>query len=482
MEKDQFVNLHVHSEGSLLDGYSTVEEYVKEVKNLNQVALGLTDHGNLHTMYEFITMCNKNNINPIPGCELYVAPQNPLGAKAKEPIFYGNENQRNYDVSSRGAYLHLTVWAYNQEGLKNLNKLSSASHLEENFYKKPRVDLEMINEFSKGLVVATGCPSSEISTRFNLGQDKEAYDYVDKLVEIFGKDRVFVEVMNHNMDNDLERRILPKLYKLSQDLGLKLIATNDSHYARAEDCSSHEELLCVQSNAYMDDKPYDEGGRRFAFNGREYYLKDSKGMRSILPKQLHEGIRNTLIVAEMAQDINLNYKSFLRPSPVGLSEDEQLVRFKRLVEEGFREKFGNASEEEKIEVRQKINYEMETIIASDFIGYFLTVYDYLKHSRETYSVRDKEGNIVASANGPGRGSVGGFLIAYLLGISAINPLTYKLISERFISNGRGATYEILYSDGSRDIKVASDTFALEGVSGKKYVHQLKKGDIVISEN
>lgn len=480
---EEFVSLHSHSELSLLDGLATLEEYSSRTKALGQRGLGITDHGNVFSAYKFLKQAQKYGIIGVPGMEAYMAPANPEGAFAKRPIYYGRNGQKaaQYDVSSDGSYLHLTLWATTHEGLRNLFKLSTLSYDPRRYYSKPRIDFGLLEEHSAGLVVATGCPSSEISTRFLLGQDKAAYEYASRLKEIFGRERLFVEVMNHNMTNDLERLLLPKQVELSKKLDLGLLATNDSHYAHQEDAPHHEEMLCIQSGSWMSDKTYDEGGRRFAFQGSEYYLKSNEEMSLLFPSRDFPGaLSNTLLVTEMAEDLRIPFDPHLRPSvllPEGHTEESY---FKHLINKGFKARYGDAPPEVKAEARKRILEEFEVFHSSDFIGYMLTVYDYLQWTRDRYSTLSPEGEVLALPVGAGRGSVGGSIIAYLLNISELDPIKHDLIFERFLSAGRGPTYRITYDDGTFEDLVASETRSIyeNDELVKRYVHQLEPGECV----
>lgn len=489
----EFVHLHVHSDNSMLDGFAKPKQYLQVASELGMKALGITDHGNVHGAYALLSQARDVGLTGVPGCEFYVAPINPEGARVKKPVYYGpnGTKQGNNDVSGSGAYLHLTVWAYNQEGMHNLFKLSTLSNQQENFYMKPRIDFDMLAEHSAGLVVSTGCPSGEISTRFLLEQERAAYEYAGRLRDIFG-DRLFVEIMDHSMNIDLERKLLPKQLELAKKMGLPLLATNDAHYAHKHDALHHEEMLCSQSGARMSDETYDDGGSRFAFQGNEYYLKTAEEMEAIFPEKDFPGAtKNTLLVAEMAQDMKLDFNPDLMPEPIVPAEfKDEVDYYKHLINKGFKERYGSMSREVQAEAARRIKEEMEVIHSSNFIGYMLTVYEYLWWTRESFSTRNGAGAILAPSIGPGRGSVGGSVHAYCLYISEIDPVRWGTIFERFLSAGRGHTYEIQYDDGSSEEIIVSDTKTLlPDIDGnfeqpdrepvKKYIHQLKVGDEVL---
>lgn len=488
MTTPEFVHLHVHSHGSLMDGFSKAPEYLAEAKRLGMRGLGITDHGNTYGSYDLVTTARAAGMIGIPGCEFYVAPINPEGARVKEPVYYGlNGVKSKNDVAGSGAFLHLTVWAYNQVGMHNLFKLSTMSNAQENFYAKPRIDFDMLAEHSEGLIVSTGCPSGEISTRFLLGQDAKAYEYAGRLKDIFGE-RLFVEIMDHDMKINLERDLLPKQLELSKKMGIPLLATNDAHYAHKHDALHHEEMLASQLGNRMSDLSFDDGGTRFAFQGEGYYLKSAEEMASIFPERDFEGaMSNTLLIAEMAQDIKLDFNPNLMPAPIipaGFNNDE-VVYYKHLLDEGFKDRYKNAPDEVKEEAQRKLKYEFDVIHSSNFIGYMLTVREYLWWTREKFSTRNVNGDILALSVGPGRGSIGGSVSAYVLYISELDPIRWDLVFERFMSAGRGSTYRVEYEDGTFEDLIVSterEVINLEGTE-KKYIHQLKIGDeIVVSES
>lgn len=490
MRNNDFVSLHNHTHNSLLDGLSTEKEYLERVTSLQQKGFGVTDHGNLFGVYQFLKNTKDLGVTGVPGCEFYVAPENPEGALVKEPVFYGTPEQRRNDVSSRGEYLHLTVWAYNKIGLHNLFKLSSLSFDTSRVLRsKPRIDFGLLEKYNEGLIVSTGCPSSEVSTRFLLGQDAKAYEYASKLKDVFGTDRLFVEIMNHNMvTTDIEKVLLPKQMKLSRDLGIEILATNDCHYANPGDAQHHEEILCVQTGSFMSDKTLNEidpatgkNGKRFAFDGSGYYLKSSEEMYKLFPEDdFPRAITNTRRIAEMVEDVSVDFDSSLRPTPVIPSEygGDEVAYYRALINKGLNERYGNAPREVKQRAKELSKKEFEVIYSSDFIGYMLVVRDYLQWTRNKFSTFDENGNLIASSIGAGRGSVGGSIHAFALGISEVDPIKHDLLFERFLSAGRGATYEIVYDDGTSEQVIVSETKTVLGDDGveNKYIHQLKVGD------
>lgn len=459
MAEKNFVHLHVHSDHSLLDGYSTIDEYIEKAVELGQPGLALTDHNSMTAIYTFIKKCKKAGIKPIPGIEINLAPDNPLGAKAKNSIQYGDRGL----VSKRGASVHLTLLAKNYKGLQNLFKLTHLSYNPENFYTVPRIDLEILKNHSEGIIVLSGCPNSEINLRFRLNQDEKAYEYASILKEIF-KDDFYIEIMNYKTIPDYSQQ---KLLKLSKDLGIKAVFTNDVHYAKKEDSSMQEMVMALGNGSKMDETPSYKGGFRLALGGNERYLKSFEEMKELYQyEKMPELIDNTIEIFNKIENIEIFYDNKLRPTVEIPKEFPDNVSYlKHILNEGFKRKRGNQSKEIQQESVKRVKSELETVVSNDFVDYFLVVWDYIKWSRDNgYPV------------GAGRGSVAGSEIAYLLDISRTDPIRFDLMFDRFISPGRGATYQIEYEDGTiEEINVAEKKI----VNGKeKYIYQLSEGDIV----
>lgn len=474
MPTNEWCCLHSHSDYSLLDGYAKIEEYVGIAKERGAKGFGLTDHGTCAGLYDMIKTCQDAGIKPVPGLEVYVAPENELGAKVKHPVYYGKNGQKapKNDVAGNGAYLHLTLFAYNEQGLHNLFKLTSESWKQENFYVKPRIDTDMLFAHYEGIIVTTGCPSSEISKRFLLNQDEKAYEYASRLKSVFGKN-MYVELMDHKMDIDMERILVKKQLKLAKDLDLPLLATNDCHYARKSDAPAHENMLCMQAKSKMSEPPLSEGGKRFAFSGPEYYMKSTEEMKQLFPDDKFPGaVDNSIKIVDKVEDMSLDYNPYLRPRipiPEGYTE---VTYLKKLIQEGFNQKRGNESPEIKKESIKRIRHEFEVIHSNDFVSYFLIVHDYVKWAHDN-----------GIPTGTGRGSVGGSEIAYVLNISDTDPIKYDLLFERFLSPGRGALYEVKYDDGTtEDVNVSARKHVIrDGKHITCYIHELKPNDVIIED-
>ena len=455
----EFSSLHNHSEdGSQLDGFSPVEEYVAVAAQLGHRAVGLTDHGGMNGLNRLINAANKAGIVPVPGCELYMAPDNPLGARVQERVFYGGGGEG--DVSSRGAYTHLTAWAHNDGGLRHLYRLSELGSREEHrVTKHPRIDLGMLSERSSGLVVSTGCPSSELNTRLALGQVDAAIEYLDRMVEIFG-DRIFFEVMFHDMK--LEKQIIRAQMRLREQLKgrygknvLRLLATNDAHYTRPEQAVGHEQMLCMNTGSSMYDKTVDEGGTRFAFNGSGYYMKSADEMYAALRSggfsddDAKAALEGTVIVSEMCEDgfKAVEYDQHRRPS-IDLGGEDDAAYLERIAREGIKVRYPRATVDELRVIDERIREEMSVISNGGFEQYFLIIKHVVDYANEHFSVRDKYGNVLMYAVGQGRGSAPGSLVLYLIGGTNVDPIKYGLLFERFLSDGRGNVMKVTVGERS----------------------------------
>jgi DNA polymerase III subunit alpha len=405
-QKSNFVHLHVHTEYSMLDGAARVEELVKEVARQEMPAIAITDHGNVFGAFEFNKQARKAGVKPIIGIEAYVAPESRFDKKRVKWADGGED-----DVSGGGAYTHMTLLAENNVGLSNLFKLSSLASLE-GFYYKPRMDRELLAQYSTGIIATTGCPGGEIQTRLRMGAYKEAMSAASELRDIFGRDNFFLEIMDHGID--VEKRVKTDLLKLGKELGLPLLATNDLHYTKNEDSIAHEALLCVQSGSTMADP------KRFKFDNDEFYLKSAAQMRELF-KDFPESCDNTLLIAERC-DVTLREGENLLPQfevPAGESEDSWLTKLSHL---GLAQRMNG---EVTAAYQERLDYELSVMIKMGFPGYFLVVSDLCAHARE-----------VGIRVGPGRGSAAGSLVSYALGITALDPIKHGLLFERFLNPER----------------------------------------------
>lgn len=423
---DPFVHLHVHSDASILDGFGTAKETVNAVARIGQPAVAFTDHGKMLGIYDGYMAAKEAGIKFIAGIEAYFTPST-THHSAKESVFFADGGRG--DVSGSGAYTHLTLLAENNEGLENLFKLNLRASTE-GFHRKPRMSLELLAEHSNGIISTTGCPSGEIQTWLRLGRYDKAMEFASMLVDILGRENVYVELMDHNMSIDLERSVRSDLLRLARDLNLQLVATNDVHYAGKEDCDSHEEMLAIQTGALMSEKPDHAGGKRFAFEGSEYYVKTAAEMTRLFPEEHFPGaIRNTLIIAERS-NILIKPREDLRPVfklPEGYIDETQYLT--DLAYKGFEERLPLLFKDPVY--NRRLEKELSVIIPKNYSNYFLVTSDLMRWART-------QGIPV----GAGRGSAGGSLLAFVLYITDCDPVKHDLLFERFLNPERDSPPDV----------------------------------------
>ncbi|GAB3682724.1 DNA polymerase III subunit alpha [Saccharopolyspora tripterygii] len=424
MSVDPFVHLHVHTEYSMLDGAAKVGALFSEAQRLGMPAVAMTDHGNMFGADEFYQQARKTGIKPIIGIEAYVAPGNRF---QKKPIFWGEAKQRGTDefgeggdVSGAGAYTHMTMFARDATGLRNLFALSSRASFE-GMYRKPRMDKELIAEHAEGIIATTGCPSGEVQTRLRLRQFDEALRAAAEYQEIFGEENFFLELMDHGLP--IERSVRQGLLDISKKLGIPPLATNDSHYVTADQAESHGALLCVQSGKTLSDDS------RFKFDGDGYYLKSAEEMREYWDSEVPGAADNTLLVAEMVESYE-DVWSFQDRMPrisdgSGLSERELL---EGEIEQYLPTRYPDGASQECLE---RIKTELDVLDTKGYCAYFLVVGDLTRWAKS-------QGIHV----GPGRGSAAGSLLAYILHITNLDPLEHGLIFERFLNPERDSPPDI----------------------------------------
>lgn len=404
---NSFVHLHNHTQYSMLDGAARLGPLFQSAAEMGMPALAMTDHGNMHGAYAFWEAGRKAGVKPIIGLEAYVAPGS---RQERSPVRWGDPSQRDDDVSGRGAYTHMTLLAENNVGMHNLFRLSSRSYAE-GLYYKPRIDLDLLAEHSQGLIGTTGCPGGEVQTRLRLGQYDEAKAAAGRLRDILGPGNLFVEIMDHGIE--IERRTREDLLRLSRELSLPLLATNDSHFVKPEDAPAHDLLLCIGTQATIDQ----EG--RFKFDGEGYWLRSPEEMRRLWA-ELPEACDNTLRVAERC-DVSFESADLLPRFPVaeGWTEDLWL---RTEVYRGLQYRYPRGIPRDRIE---RAEYELSVISGMGFISYFLVVADFVGWAKS-------QGIRV----GPGRGSAAGSLVSYALSITDIDPLEHDLMFERFLNPER----------------------------------------------
>lgn len=413
---DSFVHLHTHTEYSMLDGAARLTELFDETERLGMPALATTDHGYLFGAFDFWKKATDKGIKPIIGVEAYVTPGTARGDK--ERVRWGDESQRKDDVSGGGSYTHMTLLSYNNVGMRNLFRASSIASLDSVFGKWPRLDRELLNTYSEGLIATTGCPSGEVQTRLRLGQYREALAAASEFRDIFGAENYFCELMDHGLD--IERRVTGDLLRLAKELKLPLVATNDLHYTHEHDAKAHEALLAIQSGSTLLEPTYDNGGSRFAFSGSGYYLKSPQEMRELF-RDHPEACDNTLLIAERCEvsfNTGANYMPRF-PCPPGEDETSWLVKE---VATGLDYRYPNGVPDK---VRKQADYELDVITSMGFPGYFLVVADFINWAKNN-GIRV----------GPGRGSGAGSMVAYAMRITDLDPLEHGLIFERFLNPDR----------------------------------------------
>ncbi|WP_458042848.1 DNA polymerase III subunit alpha [Microbacterium sp. HM-570] len=393
----------------MLDGAARIGPMVQEAVAQGMPAIAVTDHGNTFAAFEFYKAAKDAGIKPIIGIEAYVTPGTHRSDKAR--VRWGGPDQAGDDVSGSGAYTHMTLLSQSTEGMHNLFRLSSKASME-GYYFKPRMDRELLQTYSKGLIATTGCPSGEVQTRLRLGQYDAARAAAAEFQDIFGKENYFTEIMDHGLS--IERRVMGDLIKISKELDIPLVGTNDLHYTHQHDATSHAALLCVQSGSTLDDP------KRFKFDGDGYYVKSAAEMRQIF-RDHPEACDNTLLIAERCEvefNTSANYMPRF-PVPPGESEDSWFVKE---VEKGLEHRYPAGI---PTEVRAQAEYETQVILQMGFPGYFLVVADFINWAKEN-GIRV----------GPGRGSGAGSMAAYAMKITDLDPLRHGLIFERFLNPDR----------------------------------------------
>ncbi len=403
-----FVHLHLHTHYSMLDGACTVKGLTRLAQEMDMNAIAITDHGYMGGVEEFHQTLSGAGINPIIGVEAYVAPGVRQDTDANKPF-------------NRGGF-HLVLLCENEKGYASLCKMMSAAN-KDGFFYKPRIDKELLRQYSEGLICSTACIGSEISQYFLQGNEKRAEQALFEYLDIFGQDNLFVELMDHGMEE--ERRCNKFLVDLARRNNLRLIATNDVHYMRKEDAEAHEIMLCIQTGARLAEK-------HFKFSGPDYYFKSEAEMRELF-RELPEAITNTRLIADRCS-MKFKYVPEVNHYPKFFMPDGRLSEKKDLREVcldnmeyryGFDPRKLETLTPEQQSIVERMDYELGVIEKTGFISYFFVVSDFIRHAK-------REGIPV----GPGRGSGAGSLVAYLSLITDIDPLRFGLFFERFLNPER----------------------------------------------
>ena len=406
-----FTHLHTHTEFSMLDGAARIDDVVQAAAIDGQPALGITDHGNMYGVLDFYRACRDNGVQPIIGTEAYMAHEN----RDERPPRRGRVDDTGGNTDGgKKLYYHLILLAENGAGYKNLIQLASRAFLE-GYYYKPRVDWELLDRHSEGVIATTGCLGGHVLQSLLQDDYEGALKKAGRLQDIFGRDNLFVELQDHGLAD--QRRTNPRLLEIARNLNAPLLATNDSHYVHQEDHVAHDALLCVQTNALLSDP------NRFKFEGSEHYLKTAGEMRRLFPEEDFPGAcDNSLWIAERC-DVEIEFGKPQLPDfplPDGFADDSEYL--KHLTFEGAKQRWGDPLPDEAVE---RIAYELQIIGDMGFSSYFLITWDLIKHARD-HEIRV----------GPGRGSAAGCCVAYCLRITDLDPIKYDLLFERFLNPSR----------------------------------------------
>ena len=396
-----FVHLHTHTEYSLLDGSNKIKNYVSRVKELGMNAAAITDHGNMFGVINFYREANKQGIKPIIGCEVYVAPNSRFDKELT-----GGEDR----------YYHLILLAENNAGYKNLMKIVSAGYVE-GFYYRPRVDMEILNQYHEGIICLSACLAGEVQRYISKGLYDEAVKQAIKYRDCFGEGNYFLELQDHGIPE--QKTVNQALLRMSKELNIPLVATNDIHYTNAEDAESHDLLLCIQTGKKVDDED------RMRYEGGQFYVKSEAEMRTLFPYAL-EALENTQKIADRC-NVSIEFGNYHLPPfdvPEGYTSRSYI---EKLCEEGLQRKFheecSNPDKADKLKIlRDRIEYELNIIDNLGFVNYFLIVSDFIKYAKNN-----------GVSVGPGRGSAAGSLVSYCLDIIEINPIDFDLYFERFLN-------------------------------------------------
>jgi DNA polymerase III subunit alpha len=406
---DSFTHLHVHTEFSMLDGAARIGDLVAAAAADGQPALGMTDHGNMYGTLDFYRACRDHGINPIIGTEAYMAHDD----RHERPSRRGRLDDSGGEVDGgKKLYYHLTLLAENGVGYKNLIQLASRAFLE-GYYYKPRVDWELLEQHSEGVIATTGCLGGHVLQSLLRGDTDGAFKKAGRLQDIFGRDNLFVEIQDHGIAE--QRRTNPQLVEIARRLGAPLLATNDSHYTHQHDAVAHDALLCVQTGSQMSDPD------RFKFHGDQHYLKSAAEMRHLF-SEIPESCDNSLWIAERC-NVEIEFGKPQLPDfpiPEGYDGDDEYLR--HLTFEGAKKRWGDQLDDTVVE---RLAFELQVIRDMGFSSYFLITWDLIRHARDS--------NIRV---GPGRGSAAGCAVAYCLWITDLDPIRYDLLFERFLNPSR----------------------------------------------
>lgn len=390
-----FAHLHVHTEYSLLDGSNKIKEYVERVKELGMNSAAITDHGVMYGVIDFYRAARAAGIKPILGCEVYVAPNSRFDREIS-----GGEDR----------YYHLVLLAENNTGYANLMKIVSKGFVE-GYYYKPRVDKQILREYSEGIIALSACLAGEVQRYLTKGLYEEAKKAALEYRDIFGEENYFLELQDHGIPE--QALVNQRLLQMSEELGIDLVVTNDVHYTYAEDAKPHDILLCIQTGKKLSDE------NRMRYEGGQYYVKSPEEMARLFPYAL-QALDNTQRIADRC-NVEIEFGVTKLPKyevPDGMTSWEYL---NKLCFEGLRKRYGEPGQE----LKDRLTYELNTIHNMGYVDYFLIVWDFINYAK-THGI----------AVGPGRGSAAGSIVSYCLEITNIDPIRYQLLFERFLNPER----------------------------------------------
>ncbi len=390
-----FAHLHVHTEYSLLDGSNKIQEYVARVKELGMNSAAITDHGVMYGCIDFYRAAKAAGINPILGCEVYVAPGSRFDREAN---------------SGEDRYYHLVLLAENDQGYANLTKIVSRGFTE-GFYYKPRVDEEVLRKYHEGIIALSACLAGEVSRNLVRSRYEAAKEAALRLEDIFGKGNFFLELQDHGIPE--QRMINPQLVRMSQETGIELVCTNDVHYTYAEDAEPHDVLLCLQTGKKLSDE------NRLRYEGGQYYVKSPEEMAELFPYAL-QALENTQKIADRCH-VEIEFGVTKLPKYDVPEGYDSWTYLNELCRSGLKERYQPVTKE----LEERLDYELTTIKNMGYVDYFLIVWDFIHYAREH--------DIMV---GPGRGSAAGSLVSYTLGITQLDPMRYNLLFERFLNPER----------------------------------------------
>ena len=415
-----FVHLHVHTEYSLLDGSNKIKEYVARVKELGMNSAAITDHGVMYGVIDFYRAAKEAGIKPILGCEVYVAPKSRFDRELS-----GGEER----------YYHLVLLAENNTGYDNLVKIVSKGFTE-GYYYKPRVDMELLNQYHEGIIALSACLAGEVQTYITKRMPDEARKAARKYEACFGKGNYFLELQDHGIPE--QRLVNTELLKMSKELDIPLVATNDVHYTYAEDAEPHDILLCLQTGKKLADED------RMRYEGGQYFVKSEEEMKGLFP-YAWEAVENTQVIADRC-NVEIKFGETKLPHYEVPEGYDSWTYLNKLCDDGLAERYGDGSQPAGATgqtLRERLDYELGVIKRMGYVDYFLIVWDFINYAKSN-----------GIPVGPGRGSAAGSIVSYCLKITNIDPIRYDLLFERFLNPERVSMPDIdvdFGPDGRQDV-------------------------------